>query len=336
MTGKSASDKAVPPLVLDLVGRARHILILTHSNPDGDALGSARALSLTLGAAGCSTTLALTGTWAQHLSFLLEDLSVVDFPDDFSAYDLVVLLDCHCLTRMERNGTTIPLPAGSPPLVAVDHHPLAKGEKVEAGWFLEPAASSTGELIWRLLSALNLSLPPEAREALLLAIASDTGFFSQSNTTAAALRAVADLVEMGGGLLMETVHRRLREELPLKRLKLMGLALDSLRLHCDGRLALMAVTPTALNTAGAVMADTEDLVELGRSLAGVTLSALIKDNGLGRLRVSLRSREPVDALALAKLFGGGGHRLAAAYNDHLAATAEEAAANLLARAGNFL
>jgi phosphoesterase RecJ-like protein len=144
------------------------------------------------------------------------------------------------------------------------------------------------------------------------------------------------LVETSGGGLLETVHRRLREELPLQRLKLKGLALDSLRLHCDGRLALMAVTPATLKAAGAVMADTEDLVELGRSLAGVTLSALIKDHGAGRLRVSLRSREPVNASALASLFGGGGHRLAAAYNDDLAATAEEAAANLLARAGNFL
>jgi phosphoesterase RecJ-like protein len=336
MTAKSAPDAAVPPLVLDLLGRARHILILAHYNPDGDALGSARALALTLEAAGRSATLAPTGTVDQPLSFLLDGLSVVEFPNDFSAYDLVVLLDCHSLIRLERNELPIPFPAEGPPLVVIDHHHLGEKEKAEAGFYLEPTASSTGELIWRLLSALKLSPPPEAREALLLAIASDTGFFSQSNTTAAALRAAADLVDMSGSHLLETVHRRLREDKPLKRLKLMGLALESLRLHCDGRLALMAVTPATLKAAGAIMADTEDLVELGRSLAGVTLSALIKDNGSGRPRVSLRSREPVNALALANLFGGGGHRMAAAYNDQLAATAEEAAANLLARAENFL
>ncbi|MDR2935594.1 MAG: bifunctional oligoribonuclease/PAP phosphatase NrnA [Candidatus Adiutrix sp.] len=336
MTVKSAPDAAVPPLILELVGRARHILILTHHNPDGDALGSARALALTLEAAGRSAVLALTGTLDQHLSFLLEGLSIVDFPNDFSAYDLVVLLDCHCLTRLERKELAVSLPDGSPPLVVIDHHPPGDRGKAEAGFYIKPAASSTGELVWHLLSALNLSPPPEAREALLTAMASDTGFFSQSNTTAAALRAVADFVEMSGGHLVETVHRRLREDVPLKRLKLMGLALDSLRLHFDGRLALMAVTPDTLKAAGAVMADTEDFVELGRSLAGVTLSALIKDNGSGRLRVSLRSREPVSASALASLFGGGGHRLAAAYDDRLAATAEEAAANLLARAENFL
>ena len=333
MTGKPEPAAAVPPLVLDLLGRSGHILILTHNNPDGDALGSARALALTLGAAGRKVDLALTGTWAQHLSFLLEDISVIDFPEEFSAFDLIALLDCHCLSRLERSGLPT-LTAIGPPMVVIDHHPLGETKKAEAGWFLEPTASSTGELVWRLLSALNLSPPPEALEALLLAIASDTGFFSHDNTTSGALRAAADLVERGGRL--ERVHRHLCEDLPLRRLKLMGQALDSLSLHFDGRLAVMVVTSAVLRTAGAVMADTEDLVELGRNLAGVTLSALVKDEGLGRVRVSLRSRIPVNASALAGLFGGGGHRLAAAYNDPQAATAEEAVANLLARAESFL
>jgi phosphoesterase RecJ-like protein len=101
----------------------------------------------------------------------------------------------------------------------------------------------------------------------------------------------------------------------------------------------MTVTPALLARAGgATMTDTEDLVELGRGLAGVTLSALVKDagGGPGGVRVSLRSRDPVDASALAGFFGGGGHRQAAAYNDPRAATAEEALANLLARAEDFL
>ena len=333
MTDKSVPDAAVPPLVLDLIGRSGHILILTHNNPDGDALGSARALALTLGAAGRRVDLALTGSWAQHLSFLLEGLSVIDFPDDFSNFDLVALLDCHCLSRLERTGLPT-LAVVGPPMVVIDHHPLSGEKKAEAGWLLEPTASSTGELIWRLLSALNLSPPLEAMEALLLAIASDTGFFSQSNTTAAALRVTADLVERGSHL--ATVHRHLREDLPLRRLKLMGQALDSLSVHFDGRLAVMVVTSDVLRAAGAVMADTEDFVELGRHLASVTLSALVKDDGQGRPRVSLRSRDPVNASALAGLFGGGGHRLAAAYNDSQAATAEEAVTNLLARAERFL
>ena len=332
MTGQARQCAAVPPPALDLLDQARRILVLTHHNPDGDALGSTRGLALTLAASGRRADLALTGSWTQSLSFLLADLPVIDFPDDFSAYDLVALLDCHCLSRVERAGLKA-LPPGLPMLV-IDHHPLSAEEKAEAHWLHEPAASSTGELVWLLLSAWGQNPPREAAEALLLAIASDTGFFSQNNTTAGALRAAADLVERGGRL--ETVHRHLRADLTLKRLKLKGRALDSLKLHLGGRLAVMTVTPADFSAAGADMTDTEDLVELGRALAGVSLSALIKDDGRGLIRVSLRSREPVSASALAGLFGGGGHRAAAAYNDHLAATVEEAAANLLARAESFL
>ena len=324
---------AVPSAVIELVGRARRILLLTHHNPDGDALGSAFALARILGRDGRQVDLALTGFWSEHLSFLLDGLSLVEKPGVFSGYDLVVLLDCHTFGRLGEDGSTADdLPA----LVVIDHHPLTEGEKAGENWFIQPAASSTGELVWLFLKACRLQAPPEAAEALLLAIASDTGFFSQSNVTAGTLEAAAGLVEWGGCL--ERVHRRLKADLPLRRLKLMGSALDSLRLHCGGRLAIMAVTPDLLEKAGAVMADTEDLVEMGRSLAGVTLSALIKDEGrgVGRVRVSLRSREPVNASALAGFFGGGGHRLAAAYNDPEAATAEEAAANLLARAERCL
>ena len=332
MTGKPAV--AVPPLVLDLMGRSGHILILPHRNPDGDALGSARALALALGSAGRRVDLALLGEWDQNLSFLLADLSIVDFPDDFSAFDLIVLLDFNSLSRLERPGFEA-FPAAGPPIVVIDHHPLRAGEKIKENWFLEPTASSAGELIWHLLSALDLKPSPEARDALLLAIASDTGFFSQNNTTAAALRAAADMVEMGAYL--EMIRRRLYADLPLRRLKLMGLALDSLKLYCDGRVAVMALTPDTFKAAGATQADNEGIVELGRNLANVTLSALVtvKDWGVAP-RVSLRSQEPVDASALAQHFGGGGHRLAAAYNDSAAATVEEAVTNLLARVESFL
>jgi len=319
-------------LVLDFLERARQILILTHNNPDGDALGSARALALTLAASGRRADLALTGTWTQALSFLLADLSVIDFPDDFSAYDLVTLLDCHSLGRLEKIG--LQTFSADSSLVVIDHHPLKEAEKTGAAWFLDPTASSTGEMVWRLLSAMNLNRPLAAEEALLLAMASDTGFFSQNNTTTTTFKAAADLVERGVSL--EAVHRHLRGNWPLKYFKLMGRTLDSLKLYCGNRLAVMTVTPDDLRAVGAVMADTENLVEIGRGLAGVTLSVLVKDNGLGGIRVSLRSREPVNAANLAALFGGGGHRQASAYNDSQAATVEEAVDNLLARVDNFL
>jgi phosphoesterase RecJ-like protein len=223
-----------------------------------------------------------------------------------------------------------------PPVVVIDHHLLTEGESAGEHWLLDAKASSTGELVWRVLGELGWTPPPAGLTALLLALASDTAFFSQANATPETLLAAADLVTAGGSL--EEVNRRLRQGQPLRRLKLMGLALETLRIHFDGAMATMLVTPAMLKTTGAVMADTEDFVELGRSLAGVSLSALIKDAGRGpdTIRVSLRSQGRVDAQGRARLFGGGGHRQASAYTEPTAADAAEARANLLSRAEQFL
>ncbi len=339
---EAALDRPIPVshLVLNCFRRAEQVLVLTHHNPDGDALGSAAGLAQTLARQGRKVDLHLAGTWPVHLDFLLEGLSVDEKLVDTSGYDLVVLLDCHSFDRLGPGGRTLaarlaraPLPA---PVVVVDHHLLGEDESVGSTWVHHAGASSTGELVWGIVRALNWVAPIPALQAFLVALVSDTGFFSQSNTTAAALRAAADMVEMGGDL--EAIDRRIRKNMPLRRLKLMGLTLNSLELHFQGRLATMAVTPALLREAGAVMADTEDFVELGRGLADVSLSALIKDSGQGpgSIRVGLRSRQGVDAQALAKLFGGGGHRQAAAYNDPEAADAGEALTNLLARAEAFL
>ncbi|MDR1043588.1 MAG: bifunctional oligoribonuclease/PAP phosphatase NrnA [Candidatus Adiutrix sp.] len=330
----------LPPGLGEILTAASRVLILTHHNPDGDALGSAAGLALTMLKTGREVDVHLTGSWAEHLNFLLDGLNVKTGLDDPAGYDLVVLLDCHSFDRLGPGGLTLaaglakaPRPA---PLVVLDHHLLTPDEQTGPNSILDSGASSTGELVWGLIRALGWLPPRPALRAILVAVTTDTGFFSQSNTRAETLRAAADLVELGGSL--EEVDRLVNKSLPLRRMKLMGLALETLTLHFGGRLAALTVTPEMLAKTGALMADTEDFVELGRSLAGVTLAALIKDSGWGpgSVRVSLRSREDVDAASLARHFGGGGHRQASAYNDPQAANAREALENLLSLAEKFL
>jgi len=326
--------------ILELFRRSKSALILSHHNPDGDALGSSAGLALTLGEYGCRAAVHLAGSWSEHLGFLIEGLEIDDRLDDPARYDLAVLLDCHSFDRLGPGGRKVAgkLRKVSPqaPLVVVDHHLLAEDEEVENTWVVRPEASSTGEMVWELLKSLEWTPPPAAVRALLMAISTDTGFFSQTNTTPGSLRAAADLVALGGDL--EEVNRRVKETRPLRALKLKGAVLESLEVRFDGRLAVMVVTPEMLAKTGAVMADTENFVEMGRDLTGVTLSVLVKDSGggPGTVRVSLRSRRGVDAQGLAKLFGGGGHRQASAYNDPQAAGAAEAVQNLLDKAEAFL
>lgn len=341
MTDPAFGSRPAPrQIIADLFRRAERVLILTHHNPDGDALGSAAGLALTLESQGRRADVYLAGTWSEHLEFLVEGLRRAPGLDDVDGYDLLVLLDCHDFDRVgpeaERLRKTLAARRSPLPIVVVDHHLLVAGEEAAETWLHNAAASSTGELVWTILRSLGWRPPAQGLQALLMGLGSDTGFFSQTNTTAEALRAAADLVDLGGDL--EAIHRRIKNNWPLRRLKLMGLVLDSLAVHFGGRLATMLVTPAMLAETGAVMADTEDFVELGRGLAGVTLSAIVKDvgGGPGTVRVGLRSREDVNAQGLARLFGGGGHRQAAAYNDARALNADEARANLLARAADFL
>lgn len=327
---------AIAAEALDLVRRSARGLVVTHHNPDGDALGSAAGLALTLMNQGARVEVLLRGSWPDHLAFVLDGLKVrgdLSGPQD---YDLVILLDCHAFDRLGDGFESLATDLAGLPLLVVDHHPLAASEVAGASWVLRPEASSTGELVWELILALGWAPPRAAGQALLLAMSSDTGFFTQSNTTPGALRAAADLLELGGDL--ASIHQRVRQDMPLRRLKLMGLALDSLVLHCGGRLATMIVDQEMLEATGAQLADTEDFVEFGRSLAGVELSAFFKKKGSGPgpIRVSLRSRDRVDARALALAFGGGGHRQAAAYNDPTASDIQTALANFLAQADRFL
>lgn len=330
----------IKPEILTLLEGAKKVLIFSHVNPDGDALGSSVGLAAAIAARGGQADLYLSGEWSSHLDFLLEGVSIKRDLNSLASYDLLVLLDCHSFARLGDAGKVVLKKlkelSNEPPLVVIDHHLEAKDEKAGGHWLHCSSASSAGELVWALLKKMNWSLPHNGVQALMMAVASDTGFFTQSNTTAGALQAASDLTALGGSI--EELYRQVKKNWPVRRLRLMGLALNSLGLYFGNRLAIMVITPEMLRITGATMSDTDDFVEMGRNLDSVNLSALIKDvgNGPGTVKVSLRSRSAVDASSLAKLFGGGGHRQASAYNDPQAEDAESAMANLLAVAEQFL
>ncbi|MDR1920150.1 MAG: bifunctional oligoribonuclease/PAP phosphatase NrnA [Candidatus Adiutrix sp.] len=340
--GLTMTDFLRPPIiplpVLDCFRQAEKVLLLCHYNPDGDAIGASVGLAAAIRARGRKADLHLVGAYSDNLAYLLAGMKATDGLADPGSYDLLVLLDCHSFDRLGDDGPRLAAfletYGPNPPLAVIDHHLTAAGETAGPTWLLDETASSTGELVFYLLKALGWTLPPQSVEALLAAIASDTGFFSQTNATAGALAAAAELTAAGGRL--EAIKQRLKMSRPPRCLRLLGRVLNSLSLHYGNRLAVMEVTGDMLALTGAAMVDTEDFVELGRTIDGVVMSALIKDQGPGAIKISLRSREPADVAALAALFGGGGHRQAAAYTDLEAVNAAGAKARLLSAAERFL
>ncbi len=340
MTIENNSRSKPSQAFIDALEKATQVLILTHHNPDGDALGSAVALALTMEQRGKKIALHLAGSWPENLDFLLPGFTQNNDFANLESYDLILFLDCHSSSRLgeksaEALENALASMANPPTIAVIDHHPLEDGEDLKDTWFLVPETSSTGELAWGAVKALNWQAPSEALDAFLLAMSTDTNFFTQTNTSGETLRVASDLVDRGASL--SRVNRRLRLNQPFRRLKLMGLALGSLELHFEGLLATMLVTPEFLAQAGATMSDTEDFVDMARSLAGVQIAALIKDSGEGPgyIRVSLRGNE-LDVRPLAQHFGGGGHPKAAAYQDSNSTTCLEARARLLAHAESYL
>jgi phosphoesterase RecJ-like protein len=317
---------------------ARRLLVMGHCHPDGDALGSAVGLGEALRGMGRDVTVGLAGRVAPNTRFILEGFTgfrgAIDNPEDVRSggWDLLVLVDCHGPERVwpEHRDSGY---GSLPPYMVIDHHVHLCPLDRPVGVFHDPRASSTGEMVVRLLKALGAPFTPPLLEALLAAIASDTGFFTQANTTAACLEDAAFLVGLGGDL--ESVNSRLNQSFSPARMRLLSLSLACMEFHMEGRVALMPLTSGMLGRAGAALEDAEGFVDFPRAVRGVELAAFFKEDGRGGVKVSLRSRYPVSARELAYSYGGGGHVQAAAYSDP-SPTCREAMDRFLAGIGPAL
>jgi phosphoesterase RecJ-like protein len=302
-------SKYITPAIQD-VARALveqdRVLILTHENPDGDALGSALALGEGLESLGKRVRIYCQGVVPEMYSFLSGVDRIAPDPGLPEDWDAVVILDCHSLDRV---GEAALVMADAPMLIVVDHH-VVEGE-LPPLHVLDTKAAAAGELVFLILTAMDVELSPTMAVSLYTAISTDTGSFSFDNTTAAALQITAELVRLGAE--PWSIFQRLHMRRSPERLRLLAMALESLEFHMGGRLGVMTVTREMMSETGTEPEDTDGFVEYPRSVQGVELAALFRENGNGKVKVSLRSGGHADAAALARSFGGGGHFQAAGF-----------------------
>jgi phosphoesterase RecJ-like protein len=221
------------------------------------------------------------------------------FPDRF---DAVVVLECPSL---DRTGLEEHLPAL--PLLNVDHH-LGNQHYGAVNW-VDSAAPSAGEMVFRIAQGLHVDLDPETANCLYLTLVTDTGGFRYSNATPGAFDAASALVKSGAR--PETVAQWLYESQPLGSVRLTGEVIRTLALHADGRIATVHLDPAMFERSGASPGDAEGLTEVPRSIAGVDAIALFKHRDDGSAKISLRSRGAIDVEQIARRHGGGGHKNAA-------------------------
>ena len=283
--------------------RADRLAITSHLRPDGDSLCTSLALAAALEQMG------------KRVDVVNADKTpypFVNFPScaririgqiDPSAYDAVILLECADVSRSGMTG----LDGGFK--INIDHH-YSNDRYADINW-VQPEASAVGEMAFALIEALGTPFTAAIAGHLYCAIASDTGSFQFSNTTARAFEVCHSLVEYGADPLQ--VSESLFHNNTPEKILLLGRVLSSLTLNPAGDIAVISMLRSTLQALGLNEVDTEDITTLARSIKGVNVVLFFKEMEPGTFRVSIRSRGEAHAAAIAEHYGGGGHAHAAGF-----------------------
>jgi bifunctional oligoribonuclease and PAP phosphatase NrnA len=287
-------------------------LLVTHENPDGDALGSILAMKLALDQLGKDNVMYLYGDAPLPVEYRFMELGELrrELPPDWR--DRVLLaVDCANESRLGPDPTLV---AETPLVIDIDHH----HDNTRFGRInlVVPNASSTGEVLRDVFAELGVELTPEIAEALYIALVTDTGRFQYSNTTPKALRLAAELVEAGADV--HRIFQWVYETVQFAKLKLLARALERAQIYDGGRLVVSYLLRSDFTDIGAAEAYSEGIIDYLRAVEGADMAALIREpprsDGPAR-RVSLRaSTDELDVSAIARKSGGGGHRQAAGFS----------------------
>ncbi len=290
-----------PRKALQRLTDARRVLITSHRSPDGDAIGTElvfAALARELGVQSviCNRDPAPAGLAELPGAdgILVTDSLPADFP---AAYDLVATMECPGLDRTGFEGLT------RLPILNIDHH--AANEAYGVVNYLDEDAPAAGEMVWRMFTISGVQPDADAATCAFLALSTDTGDFRYSNATQRAFQAASEMVSYGAR--PEQVAQWVHERRSAASIRLLGEALGTLELRCGGRIAVVQAGPEAFRRAGATPSDTEDIINVPRSIAGVEAVLFLKQWEPGVTRASLRSKGTVDVRSVAAAFGGGGH-----------------------------
>ena len=285
-----------------ILDKARVIACLPHKDADADSLGSALGFALSLREMGREVRVLVPAP----LPRMLEYLPGFDTISEEAGDDVDVLFTFDCAT-VARFGDKQDLIGSTATVVNVDHH--VSNEGFGTVNLIEATASATGQVVHRLLTWLGAPITADVATNLYAALFTDTGGFRHENTTEEALRLGAELVAAGcnpGWVALKSYKSR-----SVPQLKLEGLAVARLHTELDGRLIWSEITLGMLEEAGADMMESEGVIDQLQSIDTMAIAVLFKENSPGVTKVSVRTRDPYDATAVCRPFGGGGHHRAA-------------------------
>ncbi len=302
-----------PEHILAAVQKASHVVLATHINPDGDAIGSLLGLMHLLEGAGKKVFAFAEEPVSHAYRFMpgsgqihteLEQLEA--FRGTAGAGVLCISLDCGDEKRLGRYSAQL---LSITPFIVIDHHQGNDGYGT-MHW-IEPERSSTGEMIYDLAQDMQLAITPEIADCLYAAISTDTGSFKYASTSRHTHEVAGQL--LAKGVKPAEISTHLYDNYTLGRLRLMQEVLATLEMFNRDRIAVIRVTQNMLERTFTTLEDTESFINLPRSVRSVRVSVFLKEINNGLVSVSLRAKGLCDVSLVARGFGGGGHRNASGF-----------------------
>ncbi|MFT5698352.1 MAG: phosphoesterase RecJ-like protein [Desulforhopalus sp.] len=305
--------RTIPEQIIKDIQSTSHVVLFTHSHPDGDALGSLLGFAALLEALGKKVFCLLEESVSHLYSFLPDKEKISTSVEEYHHFmsdageDVIsIALDCGDEDRLGTLKTEV---LSKSPFFVIDHHQSHRD--FGTGRWVAPACSSTGEMVYEVAMLLGAELSYNAAFNLYVAICTDTGSFRYECTGQRTMEIAGQL--LAKGVKPNEVAGHLYDNFSKQRLKLMELVLGSMILLDDDQIAFMSVTRKMLLKSGATLQDVEGFIDFPRSLKTVKVAVLLKESQNGMTSVSMRAKGECNVADVAKHFGGGGHRNAAGF-----------------------
>lgn len=288
--------------MLRVFTNSKRVLVVSHVDPDGDAIGTQLAFGEYLHSIGKQVFMVRDSDIPDKYSYLPRVSQIVkaeELPAGFTI-DTAVVLECPSLSRTGAIGKFLTPDVA---IVNIDHH--RDNDYFGAVNWVDVRPSSVGEMAYEFFGIVRWAISPQAAECLFTAILTDTGRFRFSSTSRRTMTIAGELIDLGADphKICDEVYYNIRPS----TLKLMGKVLNGVEFHDGGKIAILVLTKEMLSSAGAAESEADGLVDFTMFSRGVTAGALLKELDAGRTKVSLRSSNGVNVSAIAYRFGGGGH-----------------------------
>jgi len=284
------------------------IVVMTHTNMDGDAMGSASALCHGLRQLGKRCVILLEDSVPKYLNILHHHLgSCTELPYfvDVMPYEarLAIAVDCGDESRIEKR---LDVFKKAEKKICVDHH-MQNGHFADYS-VVDPDIAASGILVFYLLKELGVRIDRHIAEDLYVAIVTDTGRFKYSNTTPQVHMVAAELYQYG--IDHVALCNSIFDSFPISQIKAEGIATDNMELFCGGKAVISYITIKECESVGSSYEEIDTCIDRIRLVEGTEIAAFLKEKEPGLIKVSFRAKSYANVNSVAKALGGGGHEKA--------------------------